>query len=110
MDKAGKFYFGQRIESGARVLVDDGSPICKALPPRNDLSNHSPDGFEWGYGGSGPAQLALALLADATGNDALALEYHQRFKFAHVARLSGNTWQMTQQGVCLELARLMCDA
>lgn len=24
--------------------------------------NHSPDGFAWGYGGSGPAQLALAIL------------------------------------------------
>lgn len=23
--------------------------------------NHSPDGFAWGYGGSGPAQLALAI-------------------------------------------------
>jgi len=23
--------------------------------------NHSPDGFNWGYGGSGPSQLALAI-------------------------------------------------
>jgi len=28
------------------------------------LWNHSPDGFEWGYGGSGPAQLALAIYQD----------------------------------------------
>ena len=26
------------------------------------VRNHSPDGFSWGDGGSGPAQLALALL------------------------------------------------
>ncbi|MCK4554525.1 hypothetical protein KAU19_06245, partial [Candidatus Parcubacteria bacterium] len=26
--------------------------------------NHSPDGFAWGYGGSGPAQLALAILIE----------------------------------------------
>lgn len=32
------------------------------LPPRYDLRNHSPSGFEWGYNGSGPAQLALAIL------------------------------------------------
>jgi len=25
------------------------------------VRNHSPDGFAWGYGGSGPAQLALAI-------------------------------------------------
>jgi len=34
------------------------------LPMRLDLVNHSPSGFEWSYGGSGPAQLALTLLAD----------------------------------------------
>lgn len=28
---------------------------------------HSPDGFEWGFGGSGPGDLALNLLADAAG-------------------------------------------
>ncbi len=36
----------------------------RPLGPRLDLANHSPDGFSWGYGGSGPAQLALAILAD----------------------------------------------
>ena len=33
------------------------------LHKRLDLANHSPTGFSWGYGGSGPAQLALAILA-----------------------------------------------
>ncbi len=28
---------------------------------------HSPSGFEWGYGGSGPADLALNILLAATG-------------------------------------------
>jgi hypothetical protein len=27
------------------------------LPMRLELANHSPTGFEWGYGGSGSAQL-----------------------------------------------------
>ena len=30
---------------------------------RNDLWNHSPTGAGWGYGGSGPAQLALGIAA-----------------------------------------------
>jgi glycerophosphoryl diester phosphodiesterase len=34
------------------------------LKPRHDFHNHSPDRFEWGCGGSGPAQLALATRAD----------------------------------------------
>ena len=59
----------------------------RPLKPRFDLWNHSPTGFEWGYGGSGPAQLALALLADHLGNDQEAVAYHQHFKFAVIARV-----------------------
>lgn len=29
--------------------------------PSQKFRNHSPDGFNWGYGGSGPSQLALAV-------------------------------------------------
>lgn len=34
------------------------------IDPAESLAvrNHSPTGFAWGYGGSGPAQLALAVL------------------------------------------------
>jgi len=56
------------------------------LPSRLDLVHHSPTGFEWGYNGSGPAQLALALLADALGED-LALKCYQDFKSAVIAIL-----------------------
>lgn len=52
---------------------------------RCDLRNHSPTGFNWGYGGSGPAQLALAILADSVG-DALALEHYQDFKWEVIAK------------------------
>jgi uncharacterized protein (DUF2249 family) len=57
------------------------------LPLRLDLANHSPTGFAWGYGGSGPAQLALALLADHFGDDAKALRLYQRFKHVCIGRL-----------------------
>jgi hypothetical protein len=50
--------------------------LNRPLPMRLDLWNHSPTGFEFGYGGSGPAQLALAILADCCG-DELAVTYHQ---------------------------------
>jgi len=54
------------------------------LPLRLDLYNHSPTGFEYGYGGSGPAQLALAILADCV-TDQIALALHQRFKAKVIA-------------------------
>lgn len=64
------------------------------LPSRLDLAYHSPTGFEWGYGGSGPAQLALALLADAIGED-LALECYHDFKWAVIAKLE-DTWELSE--------------
>ena len=66
------------------VTVCDGQK-CQALPLRLDLFNHSPSGFSWGYGGSGPAQLALALLANALDDDDRAIRLHHTFKFKAVA-------------------------
>jgi len=60
--------------------------------PSRQLRDHSTD-FEWGYPGSGPAQLALALIFDATGDRELSLWYHQPFKEAFVQRW-GNSWQI----------------
>jgi hypothetical protein len=48
--------------------------------------DHSPDGFAWGYGGSGPAQLALAVLLELT-DEPFALEAYADFKWHHIATL-----------------------
>jgi hypothetical protein len=77
------------------VTVCDGQK-CQPLPLRLDLFNHSPTGFSWGYGGSGPAQLALALLADALGDNDRAIRLHQDFKFKVVACWpEGERWWIT---------------
>ena len=71
------------------VLVSDGAGNnLKRLNPRYDLVNHGPDGFSWGYCGSGPSQLALAICADLVG-DNLAEQVYQDFKFKVVAQLHG---------------------
>jgi hypothetical protein len=51
------------------------------------VHDHSPDGFCWGYGGSGPAQLALALLMHAGLPRTLVLHRYQDFKREIVAGL-----------------------
>jgi len=53
-------YVGYR-QSG-QAIVEKGSGQERLTPERESLElvNHSPSGFEWGYGGSGPAQLALS--------------------------------------------------
>jgi hypothetical protein len=94
-------YRGIREGNAATVSVD-GRP----LNPRLDLWNHSPSGFEWGYSGSGPAQLALALLADHLGNDDRALKLHQDFKRAVVANLSFKGWAFTSDQIQLLVAAL----
>lgn len=80
---------------GQLVTKDDDilSPV-----PSQKLWNHSPDGFNWGYGGSGPAQLALALLYDATGDSDIAVKYHQPFKWAYVAYWKDD-WQITTEEI-----------
>ena len=50
---------GTRTPAGAQVLVVegvDGRPLLHR-------AHHSPTGYEWGYDGSGPADLALSILA-----------------------------------------------
>lgn len=61
------------------------------LHPARSLKvrNHSPTGFSWGYGGSGPAQLALAILLEYFP-EAVALHSYQDFKFGTIARLPQN--------------------
>lgn len=73
-----------------RVTVDG-----RLLQPRLDLFRHSPTGYEWGYRGSGPAQLALAILAHHLGDDERAVKLHQEFKRTVIAGLSQDSWQMT---------------
>jgi hypothetical protein len=63
----------------------DGKPLDPAASQK--AWNHSPDGFAWGYGGSGPAQLALALLLHAGVPQRIAVELHQDLKREFVAAL-----------------------
>lgn len=49
---------------------------------RLDLANHSPEGPNWGFAGSGPSQAALAVLADFLEDDDRALAAYQEFKKA----------------------------
>lgn len=73
-------YAGLISEQGQKIVTVNGI----MLPMRLDLRNHSPSGFEWGYEGSGPAQLALAILAFEYPDD-IALKHYQDFKREVVA-------------------------
>jgi hypothetical protein len=99
-----KTYLGYRLgemggdgSHGTRrcvVRVREPGHAEYALPPRLDIRAHSPDGFEWGYGGSGPAQLALALVADCRGDAFAVPKIYQRVKKA-IAKLPRDGWTLT---------------
>jgi hypothetical protein len=74
-----------RMEFPQREVRIDGVLLDPARSWR--VWNHSPTGFSWGYEGSGPAQLALAILLEAGLSDERAVALHQRFKREHIARL-----------------------
>ena len=80
------------------VTVCDGQK-CQPLSLRLDLINHSPTGFGWGYGGSGPAQLALALLADSLGDNDRAIRLHQDFKKVVAYWPEGERWWITAEQI-----------
>lgn len=86
------FYTGRRTKAGSWVVTCDGKILS---PTRSQtVRNHSPDGFAWGYEGSGPAQLALALLLNEGYCEAHAGEMYQRFKSEVIATLP-DEWQLT---------------
>jgi len=89
-----KTYEGKRSYGQCFVTVNG-----TALDPRFDLRFHSPDGFEWSYGGSGPAQLALAILADHLADTQEALNCYQRFKWAIIAGLPRRGWTLTSRKI-----------
>jgi hypothetical protein len=91
-------YVGRRTTGGVTVTRELPGGGTEPLPLRLDLWSHSPSGFEWGYGGSSPAQLALAILSDAVG-DERALPNYQQFKFSVIGGLRRMGWVLTRDEV-----------
>ncbi len=62
----------QRVYVGVRTAEGPGDTTvyveqCGRRRPLCHVVHHSPSGLSWGYGGSGPADTALSILANALG-------------------------------------------
>ena len=79
---------GVKGEVGGDVWLDG-----QWLDPRpsQKVRNHSPDGFSWGCGGSGPSQLALAIVLKLTGKS----DGYQDFKWKVIAVLPQSDFETT---------------
>ena len=71
----GKLITGEFWVNGKLLSLERSLEVC----------NHSPTGFSWGYGGSGPAQLALAILLKYLSKEK-AVALYQDFKREVIAR------------------------
>lgn len=105
-------YKGERLPHEPTRVTVDGKP----LDPRLDLRRHSPTGLEWGYSGSGPAQLSLAILAHHFGEPPRKEEprtpsraelLYQGFKSAVVAQWDGDVWTITSDEIEAVVQRLL---
>ena len=105
-----KIYKGTRSAVGGTVTVQPDQGKAYTLPWRLDLWNHSPTGLNWGYGGLGPAQCALALLADHLEDDRKAVKLHQPFKWAVIARLPiDKPWELTSEQISDVIIELLAS-
>lgn len=84
-------YHGFRTDKGCTVLDRKG----RLLPARQDVLNHTSEGFEWGFVGSGPAQLALAILCDLVGASR-AVPLHRAFERKVIAKIKDATWALSE--------------
>lgn len=84
--------------SGTRVIVVENDEE-RDLDLRLDVRDHSPTGFNWGYGGSGPAQLALAICCDCLGDETGGDPYvYQTFKDAFVSAWDAE-WEVSEKEI-----------
>ena len=86
-----KTYRGLRINGDATVIVEEDGQ--EPRPLRHHV-RHSPDGFEWGYGGSGPADTARCILLDAMQAEPSAGCYND-FKWQVIAHFPKEGFTLT---------------
>ena len=107
MQQEGNIYTPVNLAPG-RTVVCNGEALDKCL----DIYNHSPSGFNWGYGGSGPAQLALAIMVNEFGRDLDRHPVHyQSFKWSVVANLPENSadWQITSKDIEDAIVKILAE-
>jgi len=73
-----KIYYGVQTGVGGQTIwVINLDTMAKTALPH--IIRHSPDGFQWGYGGSGPSDTALGILTDCAPDK--AERWYQAFKW-----------------------------
>ena len=88
-----QIYEGQSTGETVTVRVDR-----QPLDARLDLRDFHASGYEWGYEGSGPSQLALAILADHADAQT-ALGNYRKFVQIFVAEIEDDSWRLSSEEI-----------
>lgn len=89
-------YRGIRTQAGCVVSRFENGVVTEVdIDWGLHVRDHSPTGLNWGYGGSGPAQCALAILLDYYKDQRYAEHGYQNFKFAYVAGIKTSQWELS---------------
>lgn len=96
-------YIPCTIENGFVGALINGEYIVRVVQngaqhPLQHRCLHSPSGFAWGYGGSGPADLAYSILCKLV-SEKRAGELYQTFKWEVVANLNEDFWELEVQWI-----------
>lgn len=91
-----KRYILRRVDGTARCMVIGHDGVAYPLP---HLVHHSPTGFEWGYGGSGPADLARSIVGDLLGTDTPSPQFYQHVKRALIAHVPETGTDIPEQQI-----------
>ena len=85
-------YSGTRRSDGTTLVSVNG----RTLDPRPGFRSEGVTTFDWGYDGhGGPAQLALAILANHFADDERARRHYEQFKRRVIRRLPAAGWVLT---------------
>jgi len=95
-----RIYHGDRTIDGSVITVD-GAPLDAQLT----LRTFTDRGFEWGYEGDGPRQVALAILAEHLADGEQAQSLCEDFMLYVVANF-GNEWQMSSSDIDIALKNI----
>ena len=88
-----RIYHGDRTIDGVVVCVDGALLDAQLM-----LHTFTDRGFEWGYEGDGPRQVALAILVAHTGDTGRAQTLCEDFMLNVVANF-GNEWEMSSEDI-----------
>lgn len=99
-----KTYIITRTAEGVKLHAKTDGKAYEIRPPRSQAIRREASGYEFGFHGAAPAQLALAILLDcfehrAPSPENLALDHYRDFRDDFIAREVGESFEIDEKKI-----------